>query len=423
MISNNPRNIIDEKTANEWLCVCLGLDPDNVRMAELRQLPTAAWDIIIQQALKHHLAPLLYHRFNTHGLDATIPPKVLQKLQDIYLASMVRNTRLLHELAQVLTILQNNNIPLIGLKGVHLAETIYDDVALRLMDDIDLLVKKSDLATVRENLQEMGYNPIRHFWIEAETASYDGLPAFTKAEAVPIEIHWNIEAPTSPFKIDIDELWHRAQPVTIAGVKMLALCPEDLLLHLCLHAAYHHQFEHGLRALCDINETIRRYGDEINWEQVWLSARRRGASKPVYLTLYFARELLGTTVPKEVLHSLEPEDLDTELMTWVRAQILTDRASNPPIYNLARVWSAKRLQDKARILLKSIFPSPEVMATMYPVPPNSKRIYLFYPARLKDLLFRYGWIIWRLLRQEEKAIALAEQEDQQFALRDWMASN
>ncbi len=327
--------------------------------------------------------------------------------------------RLYHALAKVLTVLRNDDIPVIVLKGAHLAEVVYGNTALRPMSDVDLLVTKADLPRVEEKLREMGYSPSQRFWLEAECATYSHLPPFTKPGAAGIEIHWTIGPATNPFKIDVDRLWKRARPAMIAGVEVLVLSPEDLLLYLCLHASFQHGFTMGLRSLCDISETLRHHRDEMDWEQVRLYAHQWGASKCVYVTLYLTRELLEAAVSDDMLNALEPKDLDPGLLTWAKEQIFADQGNILPMPpNLARMWVANRLQDKVAAFLKSAFPSRQVMARLYSVSPFSKRIYLYYPIRLKDLLLRYGRTAWRLLRRDEKVIALAERMDRRTALID-----
>jgi hypothetical protein len=285
------------------------------------------------------------------------------------------------------------------------------------MSDVDLLVRKTDLACVEEKLLELDYGSSRRFEIEVESAMHHHLPTFTKPGAVPVEIHWTIAHPTAPFNIDVDGLWHRARPATIAGVKTLVLAPEDLLLHLCLHISFHDRFTVGLKPFCDIAETLRYYRGEMDWEQLQLRARQWGAGKCVYLTLHLTRELLAIPVPDEVLSALEPKDLEPKFVTWARERIFTERANSRPVApDLVRIWEAKRLQDKAATLLKLAFPAP------HPASPVSKKIYLYYLVRLKDLLQRHGRTAWQLLRHDEDMIASAAREDRVNALIDWLVS-
>jgi hypothetical protein len=409
---------MDQKTQGELLFHCLSMGTDEIRAARLEQLSATDWDGVIRQSVKHGVTPLLYQRSKALGPGTNIPASVVHRLREAYLHSAARNMRLYHDLAKVLTVLRNEDIPVIVLKGAHLAQVVYGNTALRPMVDVDLLVRGTDLPRVEEKLQEIDYGPSGHSGIGVGRKMSYHLP-LAKPDAVPVEIHWSIAHPAGPFKIDVDGLWERARPATIAGVEVLVLSPEDLLVHLCLHASFTHLFNIGLGPFCDISETLRHYWDEMDWEQVQLCALQWGAGKCVYLTLYLARELLEAAVPDEVLNAFEPNDLDLSLVIWAKKQIFTGQGYTGLLApNLARMWEANRLQDKVTIFSKVAFPSPEVMATMYPASPFSKRIYLYYPIRLMDLLLRHGRAAWRLLRHDKEIIAAAERENIRNALID-----
>jgi hypothetical protein len=326
----------------------------------------------------------------------------------------------------VLRTLQNDGIPVIALKGAHLAEVVYGNIALRPMGDVDLLVRKTDLSRVEGKLLETGYGPPERPSIEEQCEKSQHLVGFAKQDTFLIEIHWNIECPTSPFTIEVDGLWKRARPAAIAGVNVLVLSLEDLVLHLCLHASFHHTFCIGLRPLCDISETIRHYRDEIDWKQVQLRSQQWGVEKCVYLTLKVARELLGATVPDDLMKAIKPSDFDERFMGLAKEQIFPNTVETGKVLtlspNVAQLWGSKRLLDKAGLFFRKIFLSPEVMARIYPASSDSIRIYFYYPVRIKDLLLQHGRQVWRLLRRDEGMTALARQENNITSLKEWLMS-
>lgn len=69
-------------------------------------------------------------------------------LQSDYLHSIRKNTLLYHELAKVLSNLRQVSIDVIMLKGVYLADQIYDNIALRVMT-IYLLFSSRVLSRLR----------------------------------------------------------------------------------------------------------------------------------------------------------------------------------------------------------------------------------------------------------------------------------
>jgi len=142
--------------------------------------------------------------------------------------------------------------------------------------------------------------------------------------------------------------------------------------------------------------------------------------------LKLARNLLGASVPDEVLETFEPNDFDERFMAIAMQQIFPNGIGTsrglPLSSNVAQLWGNKRLRDKINILLKTTFPSPNVMARMYPPSSNSPRIYFYYCVRIADLLQRYGQVIWRLLHRNQEMLARTRRQNEITALKDWLMS-
>jgi len=414
---------VDREAEGETLLYCLGFGSQAARASRLRQLSDHDWDDVVEQSAKQGIAALLYHRSNTVNVGVNVPTRVTQRLHGIAVGSALKGLRLYQELSQILGVLHDEGIPVIVLKGAYLAEVVYRNVALRSMGDIDLMVRKGDLSRVEAKLLAMGYAQRMQWHIDVDYATHHHLHPLTRAEGVPIEIHWTIERPTNPFTIDIDGLWRRARPARIAGADVLVLCPEDLLLHLCLHTAFDHRFLLGLRACWDIFEIIQHHGPDIDWKQVQDRAREWGIAKYVHLTLQLAKELLGAAVPVQALAALKPNGFQPRLIAWASAEIFAEQTPTIPVSpRLAEMWGARGIREKALLLMKSAFPSPRAMGRMYPAAGDSKWVYLYYPLRWRDLLLQYRGSGWQLIRRNEEAMSLIEREHERAALMDWLKS-
>ena len=162
-------------------------------------------------------------------------------------------------------------IDVIVLKGAFLAELVYENIGLRAIGDVDLLVKKEDLGKVKRVLIHLGYQALPTRWGERLNELWETEWAeerhFTKANNVDIDVHWYIQDRVDPFQIDIADLWEHAQPVVLAGVETLMLAPEDQLLHLCLHLERHMRNKGAVsfKWYCDIAAVIGHYRTAIDW--------------------------------------------------------------------------------------------------------------------------------------------------------------
>lgn len=382
-------------TTVERLLCFLQHDWTPAHTAALDTLSPAAWRALVAEAQGQKVAPLLYHRLCRQGLAAHLPPAVHARLLESYQASAARNLLLYHQLGQFLAAFQQRAIPVILLKGAYLAGAVYAELALRHMVDVDLLVPKGDLAAAIELVTALGYAPQQPLSpVESYLAHHQHLPRFYKAGGLNVEIHWTITRPDQPYAIAVSDLWARAQPALVASTAVAALAPEDLLLHICLHATYQHLLEQGIRFLCDIDAICRHVGPQLNWELVVARAQQWGWAPGVYLALQLAHELLAAPVPPAVLVALAPVGAIDQVALVKRALGIRQMAARYSISReFAHMWRAPRLRDKGLHLWRRLFLPRAFMAAIYGVAPHSPWLTWYYLRRWGELGGRYGRIL------------------------------
>jgi hypothetical protein len=347
----------------------------------LRQ-PSAVWDEVRDMAADHGLVPLLFKRLKQNGVRASVPPTVWHRLRLAYLASAGGSTRLYRELRTLLRRLRSDGIPVMVLKGAYLAEVVYEDVTLRPMGDVDLMVPRADLPGAHAAALSMGRVGQKPEDAESRLAG-SGRPWLTPV--VCIDLCWTFDVPGGRSRLDTAGLWDRARPATIAGVDVLALSPEDLLLHLCLHAAHRHGLGFGLLPFCDIAETTRRFRGDIDWVQVVERAREWEAVRYVGLMLFLARSMLNAGVPDDVLDKLVPGGIDQRILTVARESVLGQGGYIQRLPFFGRL-GAKSIGEKARLSWERVFLSREEMAATYPASRNTRHLYFYYTLRLRDVV-------------------------------------
>ena len=196
---------------------------------------------LVEEARPWNAVPLLFYILSE---DTTSLPQSLRSLsRKQYLRNYVVNTLLLKELKNVLDSLAKKSLEVMLLKGAAFNIDVYPLPGLRPMRDIDLLIHREDLATVTEILCAAGYEryppPARN-----RIEKFQGEVTYIKGSEFPIiiEPHWTL-GPEYPYagRIEVNGLWSRARKAKLAGAEMLVLCPEDALLHQCLHLFQHCQ--------------------------------------------------------------------------------------------------------------------------------------------------------------------------------------
>jgi len=410
----------------EWklLLACAKVDlfaEEQQRIAQKLASAVLDWDFIAKTSCEHGIGPLVYHNFQKSGIANQVRPSAAESLRGAYYGNAARNALLFAELQSVLTRMQEFKIDVIVLKGAALAGSVYPQKTLRTMTDIDLLVRNPSLPLVEKLLLQKGYRPDRRndgWW---EHHYHWGFVKITSSMKIHFEIHWHIDYPTTPFNIDIEGMWKNAVRARVAGVDVLVLSPEDLLLHLCQHACKHKLI--GVRPLCDIRETIRHYKRRIRWGEIETRAAEWRITPQVCLTLRLAKDLLGAEVPQAVLNAMRPDDFNDGLLDLARGMVL-NRATENLFQDDARMvfefYSKCSSLKGAWAALTEPF-SRKAIAKRYLLPSASKRIYFYYPVLLRDLCVRYFFVLWHMVRDRQHTILSNERKPNDACLEEWLA--
>jgi len=382
-------------------------------IAGLQDLPENDWMDLLKLASTLGVTPLLYRQMVLRTPDLSVPVSVTDKLRDAYFRCHAANARLFHELASVLDGFQQEAIPVILLKGAFLADSVYQDAGLRPMGDMDIMVRKESAVRGIEVLEAAGYKPYQDFSPEVELKLAKHMPPMQK-NGIVIELHWDVTSPESSIRVDIPALWTRAVPFEKENIRALALCPEDVLLHLCIHAAHHYFFEQ-LRSLCDIREVAVFYGGELDWDKIVARAESWHADRGVYLALHLARDLLDSGVPEMVLESLQPRDISTEVVAWARERVFqTDPVLSD---NFIALMQGKHGMNRWQAFLGALVPSRIMMSRLYGIAPGSWRVYLKYPAHWINRIKRYRSSTVRMLHGEARIVENAKLQQR---LMEWL---
>ncbi len=265
------------------------------------------WKKVLKFIHSNHIAPLIYHNLKDIKESHLIPKEAMDQLRKAYYVNLVRNMYFYEQLKRILDAFREEGIEVIVLKGAALAETVYDDIGLRYMGDIDLLVREQDLDRAEELMAKLGYFSYegQHSKDSFKKNHRHLAPFYNQDNGIKVEIHRDIVNPGTPFYIDIRKLWDRAQGAIIGGVNTLALSHEDLIIHLCLHSFYSQPFKRGMRNLIDISQVVEYYDERINWDLIIKEAREGSFAFYIYYALYLAREIMDVKIKKEVLDALK----------------------------------------------------------------------------------------------------------------------
>ncbi|MCK4732459.1 MAG: nucleotidyltransferase family protein, partial [Methanophagales archaeon] len=387
-------DLLDLSSGDRLLLYCTRTSMDEAITQKVKGIlnDRLDWDYIVETSMRHGISPLLYWNLSRIDDGEYVPAEVMTKLRIVYYKNIAWNMLRYDELSKILIAFNDAEIDVIVLKGAFLAETIYKNIGLRPMSDIDILVRREDLQKVKKELVQLGYAGIIYptkwhekLYTQWQTELKEEIQFNKHDKNVRIDVHWNVQPPVIPFQIDINKFWENAQPVKIAGVETLMLAPEDLLQHLCLHLDKHiNSGAIPFRWYCDIAEVIRHYEGKINWKYLVQNSKNYGIEEPIYQSLYFVNKYLGAFVPKDVLETIKTvnvnsntdfEDIFKSSMT-IEGKI-KKRNQWREINYLKRLNKIDGIWNKAHILFGDVFPCKEFVMQRYQIQ-NKKLIGFYY---------------------------------------------
>jgi hypothetical protein len=278
----------------------------NQRWTELILTESPDWEHLSHQALFLGLAPLLYDAFRRNGLE-TVSSTVENTLRQAYYDTASLNLLAMNDLAIAVRALAAFGVPTIVLKGAALVQVLYENLALRPMVDVDLLVPFDSLPPALEALAALGYIVQQPFPFKDESGWCWNEIMLLKpgTGGTVLELHWHLlDNPYYAQKIPTGAyLFPRSLPLNIESETAQMLAPEDQLLHLCIHNLFHHLGQ-LYRTGADIAFLLTKFGDQIDWDHLLNLAIDSQMILALESTLSQAANQWYAPVPKNVLAEL-----------------------------------------------------------------------------------------------------------------------
>ena len=296
--------------APEWDLVLAGscADPRESDLGRIRSLLNprvperpVQWEAVFRLAYHHGTSSLLYQ--NLSRLGGIVPSSELASVRRSYERNVHKSLFLAREMIRILDRLAAMGIEAIPYKGIVLSEVYYGDMALRQSGDMDLFVRRHDVAPIQSAIRQLGYVlrvPVPDDAAEDYIASGYECTFDSPAGRNLLELQWALEPRFYAVDFDMDGLFQRAVNVTVAGRRVKTPSPEDLLLVLSVHAAKH--VWGRLIWLCDIAQILKL--GNLNWDWVQAHARNFGIERILHVTLLLVNRLLATAMPAPIEKSI-----------------------------------------------------------------------------------------------------------------------
>jgi len=333
-----------------------------------RQIPNGAdaafYSTCLKDIERDALWGQVHHALHSNAMSDYVPVEFRDAVAARFMNVVGQNMLVQAEETRIWQAFESDSIPVIPLKGTRFAERFFGNLAARGTSDVDLLIQREDFARVAACLQKLGYSEpetfnLRHYHCTVRRV--------TSGREMEVEIHWNIVKEYTS-RVRMDEIWHQSSPIgSYQFVRELSV--PDTFYAMCLHGA-NHQME-SLKHHLDLNQLLHMHGGEINFSQLYQTAKRDQTLRRVGIVLrrtYAAFPSLWEVKPLDRFTrravSLEHFSL-AQYDTWVhRARVMKDWAwprreiarwflkvdESVPAHRLYLEIYARRIRKATRVL-------------------------------------------------------------------------
>lgn len=241
-------------------------------------------DLLARMAFTHNLEPLLF----ALGRDGRLPPgdvpaALAARWEKIYFQNYVFNERLLASLERLLDGVRRSGLAVAVFKGPVTAARAYGDPALRIMHDVDLLVRERDLEPLCRLAREAGYDAA------AETSVYH-LALADPRLGLGLELHFDLYGFLAERAALLESVLAAPATISLDGRELPAPPPEEGLLLEVAHLV-NHDLRVNLKPWLDLAALL---GDErLDRPRLAALAGRHDLRREVELLTALAADLFG----------------------------------------------------------------------------------------------------------------------------------
>ncbi len=241
---------------------------------------------LVKLASMEFLSPLLYHNLKT--IITTLGPEISAYLKNSYMQNTARNILLLKRIKLLKQAAEKYGIDIILLKGSAFAVSIYNEVGIRPMADVDILIKKEHIRKMKELMKEQSmyalFKTLRGKWFE-EVKSHI-TPYQSADDILSLEIHTRLFddrfipfPPLNPFERTMKIKWDNEN--------FYVLEPMTSFIYTLYHMSIHHNYSFRLRDFIDLSYLITAYSLEYGKIITYIEkTQAKGLFEPIMDTAF-----------------------------------------------------------------------------------------------------------------------------------------
>ncbi len=381
-----PGGMLSADQALEDVTLALLCRAETLSARSVQGLSPADWRQILAWAGEHRFMPYLHYSLGQAGLRDSLPGEIADALAVAYRRTTMRVLSMQRDMVQVSRTLDAAQVPHLFMKGAYLAQFAYPELGLRPLRDLDLLVRRDQAMVAFNALLDGGLerDPMHMGNPEAYLVNAKHLPRIRIPNGATVEVHTLTTTPNEIMPYDpalgrFEVLGPRGVVRDVAGKDICFSGPEDLLLHICVHAVLDNQFNNGPLTLSDLAWILARH--DIDWPQFWQRAAERHATRGVALALrLLEREWPGVRIGWDDAAS-RSVGADDPILSVAAHSMLRSFEARGDVALQTELADTRSVGGKLGRLLRRAFPSRSSIAQEFPVRASSPLVWFYYPVK------------------------------------------
>ena len=143
-------------------CLAISLEEKNRQAIKAQlQADSIDWDAVVKVSTAHYVFPALYCNLKRVDFLKYLPQELVSYMEHITDLNRERNQQILKQAQDLNSLLLANNITPLFLKGTgNLLADLYEDIAERMVGDIDFIFSIEDYPKAITILREFGYSDV-----------------------------------------------------------------------------------------------------------------------------------------------------------------------------------------------------------------------------------------------------------------------
>ena len=238
----------------------LVLGDDALAATAARQLTQGdLWPTAVALSGQWRMTPVLRERLSR--LDVSVPdPASGARMREMTIAATAHSALAVSRSREVLGLLDRAGVEAVAIKGVALIASLYGHRSVRMVGDLDLVVREGVYPAARMALEKAGYSDEnlaldRHLSDIALSPHLHNVARNLVCADFEVDVHWKFGL-KPPAEFRTDRVIERAQPALLAGTPIRVAAPPDAMA-IAAH--------HSLRGYFAPHEIVKDAYDLAAW--------------------------------------------------------------------------------------------------------------------------------------------------------------